>query len=163
MRLDPLTLDHVDLCVDLDSDPEVMRYINGGKPSSRSDVEATLRAHLGYRWAAFTHDEDDFVGWFSMPNAGDRAYNLGYRLRRQYWGRGLAAEGSRLLIDLAFRQLDAVRIRADTMTVNERSRRVMERCGLRYVRTFHLAWDEPIAGADLGDVEYEIQRDDYFG
>jgi RimJ/RimL family protein N-acetyltransferase len=161
MRLDPLTLDHIDLLVGLDSDPEVMRYINGGKPSSRREVEATVRAHLGYRWAAFTDRESDFVGWFSMRPAGDRTYDLGYRLRRQYWDQGLAVEGSMLLIDLAFKRLGPDRVRADTMAVNERSRRVMEKCGLRYVRTFHLEWDEPIAGTDAGDVEYEIRRDDY--
>jgi len=161
MRLDPLTLKHVELLMDLDGDPEVMRYINGGKASSREEVTSAIRAHLGYRWAAFTEDADDFIGWFSMRPAGERAYDLGYRLRRVYWNRGLATEGSGVLIDLAFRKLDAVRVRADTMTVNQRSRRVMERCGLRYVRTFHLQWDEPIDGTDLGDVEYEIRRDEY--
>jgi RimJ/RimL family protein N-acetyltransferase len=162
MRLDPLALDHIDSLVDLDADPEVMQFINGGKPSRRDEVEATVRAHLGYRWAAFSLDGGDFIGWFSMRPAEDGAYDLGYRLRRLYWGRGLAVEGSRLLIDLAFTTLGAVRVRADTMTVNERSRRVMERCGLRYVRTYHLQWEEPIAGTELGEVEYEIRRDEYF-
>jgi SAM-dependent methyltransferase len=45
--------------------------------------------------------------------------------------------------------------------VNERSRRVMERCGLRYVRTFHLAWDDPIEGTEHGEVEYELRRQDW--
>jgi RimJ/RimL family protein N-acetyltransferase len=44
------------------------------------------------------------------------------------------------------------------MTVNARSRRVMERCGLRYVRTFHLEWPEPIEGTEEGDVEYELTK-----
>jgi RimJ/RimL family protein N-acetyltransferase len=161
LRLEPLTVEHVDLLVDLDSDPEVMRYINGGKPSSRADVEALVRARRGYRWAAFLRADDDFVGWFGMRPAGDRTYDLGYRLRRTYWGLGLATEGSRLLIDLAFTELDAVRIQADAMTVNERSRRVMQACGLKHVRTFHVEWEEPIDGAEQGDVEYELRREHY--
>ncbi len=44
------------------------------------------------------------------------------------------------------------------MTVNTASRRVMERCGLRYVRTFFDEWPEPIDGSDEGDVEYELTR-----
>jgi RimJ/RimL family protein N-acetyltransferase len=47
------------------------------------------------------------------------------------------------------------------MAVNAASRRVMEKAGLRYVRTFHLTWDEPIAGVEQGDVEYELCRADW--
>ena len=35
---------------------------------------------------------------------------------------------------------------------------VLERCGLRYVRTFNLDWPEAIEGTEHGDVEYEILR-----
>jgi RimJ/RimL family protein N-acetyltransferase len=162
LRLALLTVEHIDLLVDLDSDPEVMRYINGGKVSSRAEVEDIVGKRSGHRWAAFLAADGDFVGWFGMRPAGLRTYDLGYRLRRAHWGAGLATEGSRLLIDLAFVELDAVRVRADTMTVNERSRRVMEACGLRYARTIHLEWGESIEGAEQGDVEYELLRDDYF-
>jgi RimJ/RimL family protein N-acetyltransferase len=161
LRLEPLTLAHVDLVFDLDSDPEVMRYINGGKPDTREHVEEIIRMRSGYRWAAWLHADRDFVGWFGMKPASDRTYDLGYRLRRKYWGVGLATEGSRLLIDIAFTKLDATRVRADTMTVNDRSRRVMEACGLRYVRTYFDEAYEPIEGSDAGDVEYELSRDDY--
>ncbi len=162
LRLEPLTLDHVDLLVDLDRDPEVMRFISGGKASTRDEVASVVRAHVGYRWAALTKDDGEFFGWFGMrPADAAHEYVLGYRLRRSFWGRGLATEGARHLIDLAFTRLGAQRVVADTMTVNERSRRVMERCGLTYVRTFHLEWDEPIAGTELGDVEYAVTRGDY--
>jgi len=49
------------------------------------------------------------------------------------------------------------------MTVNIASRRVMERCGLRYVRTFFDEWPEPIEGSDEGDVEYVLTRGDWEG
>jgi len=70
----------------------------------------------------------------------------------------LAIEGARAVIDMAFEVFDAARVWAETMTVNRRSRRVMERCGLRYVRTFHLEWDDPIEGTEFGEVEYELLR-----
>ncbi|WP_206061324.1 GNAT family N-acetyltransferase [Nonomuraea basaltis] len=47
---------------------------------------------------------------------------------------------------------------ARTMTVNAGSRRVMEKCGLRFVRTFFEDWPHPIEGSDQGDVEYELLR-----
>jgi RimJ/RimL family protein N-acetyltransferase len=96
-----------------------------------------------------------------MRPTGASEYELGYRLRRSCWRRGLAVEGSRALLDCAFSEQAARRVWAQTMTVNTRSRRVMEACGLRCVRTFHLEWDEPIEGTELGDVEYELLRSDY--
>jgi RimJ/RimL family protein N-acetyltransferase len=46
------------------------------------------------------------------------------------------------------------------MAANTRSRRVMENAGLRYVRTFHANWDDPIPGTERGEVEYELRRED---
>lgn len=53
------------------------------------------------------------------------------------------------------------RVFAQTMAVNLASRRVMEKAGLRYARTFHPEWDTPIAGAEHGGVEYELHRTDW--
>ena len=46
------------------------------------------------------------------------------------------------------------------MVVNIGSRRVMEKCGMRLVRTFETTWPIRIAGDDEGDVEYDITRAD---
>jgi RimJ/RimL family protein N-acetyltransferase len=88
----------------------------------------------------------------------DDAYEVGYRLGRRWWGRGLAVEGTRAIIAAAFSLLGARRLTAQTMAVNQRSRRVMERCGMRHVRTFHLEFDDPLPGTELGEVQYEITR-----
>ncbi len=47
------------------------------------------------------------------------------------------------------------------MVVNTGSRRVMEKAGLRYVRTFHQAWPDAIPGDEHGDVEYALTRDEW--
>lgn len=173
MRLRPIGFDDRSLLLDLDSDPEVMRFLTGGKPSTATEIDDVIRHSIGRRWLGFLkHDRsadrfpdpagDQFVGWFGLghgPEESDR--ELGYRLRKSMWGRGLATEGSLAIIDHGFGDLGLERIWAQTMTVNNRSRRVMERCGLRYVRTFHLEWDEPIEGTELGDVEYELLRADW--
>ena len=159
--LRPLSMDDVDDLVALDSDPEVMRYLNGGRRTPRDEAEEIARSSLGHRWVAVDRSTNAFVGWFSLRPSGVGEYELGYRLRRAAWGKGLATEGSCALLGRAFARLDARRVWAQTMRVNAASRRVLERCGLRYVRTFHLAWPEPIEGTELGDVEYEILRTDW--
>jgi RimJ/RimL family protein N-acetyltransferase len=163
MRLRPITLDDVDLLVDLDSDPAVMRFISGGVPTPRAEAEGIVRRSLGHRWLAFHKQDAAFVGWFGMRKCDDtgRRRELGYRLRRAEWGKGLATEASLAVIATAFTTLGADRIRAETMAVNTASRRVMERCGLRYVRTFHLEWDDPIEGTEHGEVEYELTKADW--
>jgi RimJ/RimL family protein N-acetyltransferase len=76
-------------------------------------------------------------------------------------GTGLRDRGLRALIDRAFTELGTRRVYAETMAVNTPSRRVLERVGLRFVRTFHVDWDDPIAGAEHGEVEYELLRSDW--
>jgi RimJ/RimL family protein N-acetyltransferase len=158
MVLRAITTDDVDLVVELDRDPEVMRFINGGRPTPRDEAARIVERALGHRWLAFEQDGDAFVGWFGLRPVGARERELGYRMRRPLWGRGLATEGALAMIDTAFTRLDTRRVWAQTMTINTASRAVMERCGMHYVRTFHLEWPEPIEGTEHGDVEYELTR-----
>jgi RimJ/RimL family protein N-acetyltransferase len=173
LRLRRFTPDDVELLVELDSDPEVMRFINGGRPTPREDIDNEILPRIlsyyerfdayGY-WAAEEKSTGEFVGWFALhPNEDSPPgeVELGYRLPRSAWGKGYATEGSRALVDKAFHELGAQRVRAETMTVNTASRRVMEKAGLKYVRTFHLEWPEEIEGTAEGDVEYAITRSDW--
>ena len=172
LRLRRLTVGDVAHLVDLDSDPEVMRFLTGGRPTPpaviRDELLPRLLAEydrypgLG-RWAALDRGTGDFLGWFALrpPGDGDGTQaELGYRLRRSAWGRGLATEGSVALIRYAFAVLGVSRIWAETMAVNVASRRVMEKAGLRHLRTFHLSWADPIEGVEHGEVEYEVRRED---
>jgi RimJ/RimL family protein N-acetyltransferase len=155
--LRPITVDDVDLLVDLDSDPEVMRYLTG-RPSTRLEIETVIRDRLGWRWIATERLSGAFVGWFGLVPGREDSYDIGYRLGRMRWGRGLASEGTKTLIDAAFRVMQARRVTAQTMAVNVRSRAVMARCGMRHSRTFHQEWDDPLPGTEHGEVEYEITR-----
>lgn len=160
----------------LNDDPDVMRYLNGGKPASRAEiVEEVLPRLMSYAdradgygfWIAQEKAGGAFVGWFHLRPAPQDGVpdepEVGYRLRKACWGRGYATEGSLALIDLAFTSLGARRVFAQTMTVNAGSRRVMEKCGLRFVRTFFPDWPEQIDGSELGEVEYELLRADWAG
>ncbi len=164
------TMADVDNAVELDSDPAVMHYITGGRTTPRAEIETDyLPAWLSYYdryagygfWAAIEKGTGEFLGWFHLrPPAGSPPAEpeLGYRLRRVAWGKGYGSEGSRALIHKAFTELGATRVYAETMAVNTASRRVMEKAGLRYVRTFHQEWPYRIEGDEHGDVEYALTR-----
>ena len=161
----------VDNFVDLDSDPEVMRYLSGGAPTPREEVEREIMPALiaeyertpGFGlWAAEVDGE--YVGWFCLRirrnrPAGDA--ELGYRLKRAVWRRGLATEGSRALIARAFGELGVARVYAETMAGNVGSRAVMAKVGLRFVRSFHEKFDWPVPGTEHAGVEYAITRAEY--
>lgn len=157
----------------LDDDPQVMRYINGGLPASLEEIERTDLPHFlrqyetlpgwGF-WAAIERSTGALLGWFHLcPDKGAPADEpeLGYRLHRFAWGRGYATEGSRALIDKAFRELGAGRVVANTMVVNDASWRVMEKSGMRRVRIFQADWPVRIEGDEHGDVEYAITREEW--
>ena len=163
----------VDNLHDLDGDPEVMRFVNGGRPVPRDVIrDQTLprffRAYERFEgfgvWAAIERWTGEFVGWFEFypwKDAGPEEVELGYRLRRSAWGKGYATEGSRGLIRKGFTELGVQRVVAETMAVNAASRRVMEKAKLTYVRTFHQEWPERIEGDEYGDVEYALSKVDW--
>lgn len=186
MLLVPLEDRHFDLEVELDSDPEVLRYITG-RARSRHEVAASHSQRLalsgkvdglGY-WMAFGsdggargtvppehEDEGDFIGLMMLPPAhgpdqpdDPTVAELGYRITRRYWRRGLASEASHALLGHAFDTVGQHRVLAQTMTVNVGSQGVMKAVGMRYVRTYFPSWDDPLPGADSGEVEYEMTRE----
>jgi RimJ/RimL family protein N-acetyltransferase len=149
------TKDDVDNLFDLNSDPEVMRYINGGRPTPREVIrDEIIPFHLAVydrldrlgTWAAESSATGEFLGWFHFrpgPSTDITNIDLGYRMRRSAWDKGYATEGSRALISRGFTDLGVERVFGHTMTVNTASRRVMEKCGLTLVRT------SPYEGADV--------------
>lgn len=157
----------------LHSDPEVMRYL--GRPATREHVRDEVLPYyldlyerhpdLGY-FAAVEKATGTFLGWFLFrpPRVDDPPpgeVELGYRLRQATWGRGFATEGSRALVAKGFTELGVQRVIATTMAVNRGSRRVLEKVGLRYVRTFHPDWPDPLPGSEHGEVEYALTLDEW--
>lgn len=158
LKFVPMCPEHAALIVELDSDPEVKRFIDGGRPTSFAEARRFVSSSIGHRWIALTGTEDHFVGWFGPVPTGARERELGYRLKRSSWGAGLATEGAIALRDHAFDVLDVDRVWAQTMVVNSGSRRVLEKAGLELVRAFFAQWPDQIEGSEDGDVEYELRR-----
>jgi len=171
------TKDDAHLLIELDSDPEVMRYLDGGRPTPPERVHDRVLPTLledyqrfpGYGYfAAHTRADGVFVGWFALApkrvvaeSDSELDPELGYRLRRVAWGQGYATEGSIALVRKAFEELGAARVFAETMFVNRGSRNVMAKAGLKYIRTFFQDWPDPIDGSELGEVEYALTREEW--
>jgi len=163
----------------LDNDPAVMRYINGGTLTPWEVIEQQILpgflryddAQPGFGfWAAIEKATSDFVGWFVFRPTGDDPgeVTLGYRFHTAVWGQGYATEGARALIERGFAEWGVARLVATTYEENRASRRVMEKLGMRHVRSFRYSAEE-IGASDTSytasaevwpgqDVEYALTR-----
>lgn len=162
-----LTMADVDNLFALDSDPEVMRYLPADEATTRDHIEQVVLPHLVAEydrspglgvWAAVEHGSGEFMGWMCLRTTKGHApddVELGYRLRRAVWGKGVATEGSRALIGYGFDALGVARVWAETRAANKASQRVMAKAGLRFARTF------PYNGSETGGVEYALTRAEY--
>ena len=162
----PLSADDVDELVRLDAAPEVRRYVDQPTAPTRAEVEHQLPRRLARYgptgepafWAAELEEGGSLIGWFHLrPVVDDPTWlDLGYRLRREFWGEGYATEGAAALLRRAFVQLGADRVVAHALEANTASRRVLEKVGLQ-PRERYLHRDE------LPAVSYALDRTDYPG
>lgn len=174
MRLEPMTTEHLPLLVELDADAEVLRHIVGRARSRQEaqDYWAPICADddadavgLGW-WVGRKPSDDAFLGWWDLSPArpvpaAPRDAEAGWRLARRHWRQGYATEGARAVLEHGFATVGLHEVWAETMAVNEPSRRVMTRLGMHHLRTEHREWDEPLPGADQGEVVYGITRADW--
>jgi RimJ/RimL family protein N-acetyltransferase len=167
------TDDDVDSLAELDSDPSVMRFITGGLATPRSEIKEEVlpdssvttpagpggassqqtKACRGHSWAGST-----CVPATETPTTKS---NSDIACARTH-GERATTEGARALIDYGFGR-GARRVYATTMVANGASRRVMEKAGLRFVRTFTQPWPYRIDGEEKGDVEYALLRNEWEG
>jgi len=155
-------------------DPRVMRFVTMQPPTVEEVAATALPEYLReYQdlpdglgsFAAIEKETGQMAGRFSLKPASSYGLTggteLGYRLYPAFWGRGLATEGARALIGSAFERLHLDRIVATTMADNTGSWRVLEKCGLRRVRTFYYEDAHLMPGAEHGDFVYELTRSDW--
>jgi len=136
------TEDDADNLFELDSDPDVVRFVDPQYPILRETVvQQTIPRLLQYYelsedygyWAAVKKSDGEFIGWFHLRSSSAHGgeIELGYRLKKSAWGNGYATEGSRALIQKGF-TLGCDRIISTALTANHASIRVMEKAGLQF-------------------------------
>ncbi len=121
------------------ADPEVMRYLPRmlNREQSEEQVAGFVR-HWEERgfglWAVEHRATGAFAGFIGLLrqedwSEGEHKTEMGWRLERSFWGRGLATEGARASLRYAFEDVDLGGI-SITLPENAASRRVMEKAGL---------------------------------
>jgi len=134
---------------EMNRDPEVMRYFPGLLTPAESEASLVrLRSAIEERgWGLWAVEVDGvFAGLtgLNVPRfeaAFTPCVEIGWRFRREFWGRGLAYRAALQALDFGFDSVGLAEIVAFTAVQNERSRRLMER--LAFVRDVDGDFDHP--------------------
>jgi ribosomal-protein-alanine N-acetyltransferase len=137
--LRPLTREDVDAIFAVIGDAIAMQYYP--RVFTRDDgvvwVERNLRRYEQDDhglWAVVLKSTGEVIGDCGLswqPVEGERRLEVGYHLRRDYWGHGYATEAARAWMDMAFNHLHAQEVVSLIRPENMPSRRVAERNGMR--------------------------------
>ena len=119
-------------------------------------IEAHFEEHGFGLWALELPGEAALIGWTGLARVDPQmpfapAVEIGWRLARPYWGRGLATEAASAVASYAFDQLALGSLVSFTARGNERSRRVMERLGMHRVSSGDFRHPSLPAGHELAE------------
>ncbi len=135
----------------LNADPAVMEFLLGPISAEQCGFLAdTILQHwreYGFGiYSAFERDSECFAGFIGLMHLKPDlpmapGVEIAWRLGQPFWGRGLASEGARAVLDFGIGQLNLAEIVAFTSVANIRSQRVMEKIGM--VRDLSGDFDHP--------------------
>lgn len=154
LYLRPRSHDDIDALVVMHGDPDVMQFVGDGRvltePERRAAVveglASSMPSGLGI-WSVFPRKaHDDLLGSvFLVPLPDTSLIEIGWRFRRDTWGKGYATEAASAILDYGFKTLDLDEIVAVVYLENTRSVRVIEKLGLKAAGTcFAYGQDLPI-------------------
>jgi [ribosomal protein S5]-alanine N-acetyltransferase len=136
--LRPFAADDLDRIAELMANKDFMRFSMG--PMTREQTRSFLdkvigwdRAGLPSQLAMIVRSSGTlagYCGFFHQEVDGAKEIEIGYRLERDFWNRGLTTEAARAVRDYGFRDLKLERVISLIHPENQASRRVAEKNGM---------------------------------
>ena len=152
----------------LDQDPEVMKYLNGGTPTSMEQVHSVFIPRMEkYRdsekgwglWQVSDKTTDEYLGWvlvrpmaFFTDSPDYQDLELGWRFFQKSWGKGYATEAAIAIKDAVAEHTDINHVSALAVADNLGSIGVMKKMGMKFVRAY--LHKDPIG--DFDAVHYQM-------
>ncbi len=150
-------LDDRSAYLDWQCDPDVGEFLNW---LPRTEVEAykslldaieqqDLDDRRRYFMAVIRQEDEVVVGDVGVTLLNDRIGDIGWFIRKKYWGRGYGNEAAALMIDCGFREIGLATIRASCRIENSSSINIISKCGFQ------------LTGASEGRLNYSLRSNDW--
>ncbi|WNQ12731.1 GNAT family N-acetyltransferase [Paenibacillus aurantius] len=131
----------------LNADETVMRYFpktlstEETKAFYQSVVAEINECGFGF-YAVEVKESKEFIGFIGFSRATFAAdftpcVEIGWRLKKEAWGKGYATEGAGACLPYGFKQLGFTDVYSFTADVNHPSKNVMAKIGMKFIKTFH--------------------------
>ena len=131
---------------EMNSDPEVMKYFPSALTPEKSleffeRITAAIKEKGYGLFAAELAETNELIGFVGFAGPRFEAWftpciEIGWRLRKKFWGRALAPEGAAACLEMGFNEFGFADIFSFTSEINAPSRRVMEKIGLSHIGDF---------------------------
>ncbi|MBI3510412.1 MAG: GNAT family N-acetyltransferase [Bacteroidetes bacterium] len=142
LRFRDMLVADAEILFELNSDPEVIRYTDdppfNSLEKTRIFIEERLAAYAkaGYgRWIAELKENKEVIGWCGLKFVEEKKEtDVGYRFFRKFWGKGYGTESCGAALEYGFEKLGVKKIFAEARKENAASIRIMEKCGMKFLR-----------------------------
>lgn len=123
-------------------DKEVTRFICATGIFAKQDILHRLETEIKndklfqiQYWPIFELSTDELIGCCGIRpfDSEPRCYEIGFHLRKKFWGMGYASEAARAAIDYSFDTLKAVKLYAGHHPQNEGSKMLLSKLGFQYI------------------------------
>ena len=141
LLLGQFTEDDAALILDLNSDPEIVKYVHEPVLTSEEEAKKIIvdiilpqyKNNLG-RWATFTKSNNEFIGWCGLKFRMEvNEIDVGYRLKKSAWGKGFATEAAKHTLNHGLYNLNLPLITGRAHIENIASIKVLEKIGMQFI------------------------------
>lgn len=144
----------------LNADPEVIKYT--GDPPFRDEAEALafIKSYDHFkkngfgRWVIVDQKTNEYLGWCGLKRHEDGMIDIGYRIKKEHWGKGIASETAAACLDYGFSVLDMNEIVGRSASENLASIRILEKIGMTF-------WKKDTCEGIDNSVWYKIDKATY--
>jgi RimJ/RimL family protein N-acetyltransferase len=141
IELRPLTQDDVPaLTVELHGDSEIARWTRVPSPYTEEHAREFITTTDEKAFAVVDRESGELLGGIGARVYAEHVVEIGYWVKAEARGRGVATRALVLMADYALSELAAQRVQLTTDPENRASQRVAEKAGFRregILRSFH--------------------------
>jgi len=144
----------------LNADPEILKYTGDIPFKDEAAAEAFIRNYDHFRkhgfgrWVIVDKKTNAYLGWCGLKQHADGMVDLGYRIKKERWGQGIASETAHACLDYGFKTLNLDKIVGRSVRANLASIHILEKIGMQF-------WEKDTCDGINDVVWYSINKKNY--